>query len=40
MNIEDYADWHAAYDHFNHRLFDGELPKVVFTLHRGHPRVY
>jgi hypothetical protein len=34
MNITDYADWNAAYRHFNERLFDGALPEVVFTLHR------
>ena len=34
MNLDDYADWHTAYAHFNAALFNGQLPKVVFTWHR------
>jgi hypothetical protein len=34
FNIGDYTDWNAAYRFLNDRLFGGELPEVVFTLHR------
>jgi predicted SprT family Zn-dependent metalloprotease len=34
MNLEDYADWHAAYRHFDERLFAGVMPEVVFALHQ------
>jgi predicted SprT family Zn-dependent metalloprotease len=34
MNLADYADWSAAYCHFNDALFDGQLPVVAFTWQR------
>ncbi len=30
-----YTELQQAYDHFNHTLFDGELPDLLITLQRG-----
>lgn len=31
---ETYEEWQLAFDHFNERLFDGELPQCLITLQR------
>jgi hypothetical protein len=30
--ISTYAEWQTAYDHFNQRLFSGQLPDCIITL--------
>ena len=37
---EVYDELQHAYDHFNRRLFGGELPTCVITLQRENPRTY
>lgn len=32
-----YAEWQSAFDWFNERLFESEVPQCLITLHR-HPR--
>jgi len=31
---EFYLSLQSAFEHFNHSLFDGELPDVIFTMQR------
>lgn len=37
---EVYEELQRAYDHYNERLFGGQLPECVITLQRDNPRTY
>ena len=37
---EVYEELQRGYDHYNERLFGGQLPECVITLQRDNPRTY
>jgi hypothetical protein len=37
--IRAYSEWQTAYDFFNQRLFDGQLPECIISLDNKSPNV-